>query len=197
MNNIPQRGICYADSVLEVKEEPTLTSKCLKTFKPNDAIKYERVIENEFGKWIMVLDEDNYEKRYILIENTKKSRLVKFPALKEGIYAIINLQKKQAFTSINSIISLSDIDLNDNQKFFFKHLPKENLYKITCISSGKELAVDTTNSRYTIIEKNKGNGIKWSVKAASDREFELKDFFRFRYSTSSWLGFVCKELFLI
>ena len=173
MNIFPQRGVCYISGEAELKEEPTLKSNSLKRLKINEVVVYEGVFENDFGKWIFYREKENNTKRYILAENLKHVRFVKFPEIDDGVYAILHLGKKKALSSRNSIITLKNVDLKDNQKFIFQLIPKERLYKITCLSSGKELTIDSGN-RNIIRECNSGAGIKWSINNFNEREFYLQ-----------------------
>ena len=170
---LPRSGICYISVEVEIKEEPSLKSKSFKKLRISDIVVYEGIIENEFGKWLIYRDKDSELKRYILAENFKKDRNVIFPELDDGIYAILPLGKRQALSSVNSNISLKNIDLKPNQKFIFQLIPREKSYRIICVSSGKELTIDSNNGNL-LKECNPGSGIKWMIKKHSEREFSFQ-----------------------
>ena len=155
------------------KEEPNINAKTTKKLQKYDVINYEGVIENQFGKWIFYYDEYKGIKKYILAENKKSLKYVQHPVIEDGIYIILPYGKKKAFTSNNSIISLQDINLNDNQKFLFRFNPEKRNYRINCLSSGKELTFDLNSGK--IKESDSGNGIRWLINTMNYMEFSLQD----------------------
>ena len=155
------------------KEEPNINSKTTKKLNKYDVINYEGVIENQFGKWIFYEDEYKGIKKYILAENKKSLKYVQHPVIENGIYIILPFGKNKAFTSNNSIISLQDISLNDNQKFLFRFNPEKRNYRINCLSSGKEFTFDSNSGK--IKECDSGNGIRWLINTLNYTEFSLQD----------------------
>jgi len=173
MKKFPRSGICYMLYDRDEKEDPNINSKTTKNLKKYDVINYEGVIENQFGKWIFYEDESKRIKKYILAEDKKFLKYVQHPVIEDGIYIIIPFGKKKAFTLNNSIISLKDINLNDNQKFLFRFNPTKRNYRINCLSSGKELTIDLNSGK--IKECDSGKGIRWLIDTFNYTEFSLQD----------------------
>ena len=181
MDEIPQNGIIYCNSILEEKEYPSLNENTIGILDKDLIREYDLKEINSDGIWISYIDESN-KRKYCLVIDSFGNYYATIPIINDGIYIIQSIIDESKVLEIedfnkkngaNLIVSYLSQELN--QLFNFIFLPQENCYKIIALHSGKSLGCDGNVIKQ--YEENSKNEIKWKIKIKNNNEFQLEKIF--------------------